>query len=145
MKQPTGQHKAFWEKLKEINRLRSPHTVFVYGAVTARSDRLILVMELLSGGDLRTFLKQAERHIPMQVTHRIVGDVCSGMAFLHSKLSVHGDLKSGNILLDGLGRAKVGFVQNVHLATEEAVNANTFLSLALEGSQLCSARVERLS
>lgn len=90
-----------------MSRLRSSYTVLVYGAVTSRSDRLILVMELMSGGDLRAFLKEASGPIDEERACHIVGDVCAGMAFLHHRETVHGDLKSANVLFDGYGRAKV--------------------------------------
>lgn len=94
-----------------MTRLSSPHTVHVYGAITSRSDRLVLVMELLSGGDIRAFLKGAKEPIPMDITRRFVGDICAGMAFLHSKRTVHGDLKAANILLDGAGRVKASVIR----------------------------------
>lgn len=88
-------------------RLRSPHTVHVYGAVTSRKDHLILVMELLPGGDLHALLQSAANPLSKDVARRIISDICTGMAFLHSKATVHGDLKSANVLFDGVGRAKV--------------------------------------
>lgn len=103
-----SQRNAFLRELEAMTRLRSPHTVNVYGAVTTREDRLVLVMELLAGGDLRALLRNAENPLPEDQTRRITGDVCAGMAFLHSKATVHGDLKSANVLFDGAGRAKVG-------------------------------------
>lgn len=83
-------------------------------------DRFILVMELLTGGDLRTRLKQLAKQrtkcdgegdgwghlFPEDQARRVIGDICAGMAFLHSKETVHGDLKSANVLFDGAGRAK---------------------------------------
>lgn len=87
--------------------LRSPHTVNVYGAITSRKDRLVLVMELMVGGDLRAFLKTAEGPIPKERAWLIMQDISAGVAFLHSKQTVHGDLKSANVLFDGQGRAKV--------------------------------------
>lgn len=50
---------------------------------------------------------RAEEPLPEDQVRRIILDVCAGMAFLHGKETVHGDLKSANILLDGTGRAKV--------------------------------------
>lgn len=94
-------------ELQAMLRLRSPHTVNVYGAITSRKDRLVLLMELLTGGDLRSFLRHAKGRLPEARTRQIIVDVSAGMAFLHSKKAVHGDLKSANILLDGDGRAKV--------------------------------------
>lgn len=90
-----------------MTRLRSPHTVNVYGAMTRRSDRLVLVMELLPGGDLRSLLKRHEEPLLEERARQIVADVCAGMAFLHSMSTFHGDLKSANVLFDGAGRAKV--------------------------------------
>lgn len=94
-------------ELQSMLRLRSPHTVNVYGAITSRKDQLVLVMELLTGGDLRSFLRHAENRLSQAQSGQIIGDVCAGMTFLHGKKAVHGDLKSANILLDGEGRAKV--------------------------------------
>lgn len=102
-----SQRKAFLLELGTMNRLRSPYTINVYGAITSMQDRLILVMELLAGGDLRTLLKNAQQALPEEQCRQIIGDICAGMAFLHTKKTVHGDLKSANVLLDGAGRAKV--------------------------------------
>ncbi|CAM9445750.1 unnamed protein product [Ectocarpus fasciculatus] len=103
-----SQRRAFLRELDAMIRLRSPHTVNVYGAVTSRPDRMVLVMELLSGGDLRTLLRNSKQPLPREQSRRIIGDICAGMAFLHRKDTVHGDLKSANVLLDGSGRAKIG-------------------------------------
>ncbi len=88
-------------------RLRGPNTVNVFGAVTSLPDRMVLVMELMPNGDLRTLLKNSEQPLPEERSRQIIRDICAGMAFLHSKGAVHGDLKSANVLLDGTGRAKV--------------------------------------
>lgn len=102
-----SQRKAFLRELHAMIRLRSPHTVNVYGAITSSEDRLVLVMELLVGGDLRMFLKRSDDPLPADRSRRLVRDICAGLAFLHSKDTIHGDLKSANVLLDGSGRAKV--------------------------------------
>ena len=106
-KQAKRQHASFLLELQAMMKLRSPHTVNVYGAITSLKGKLILVMELLTGGDLRSLLKHSTERIPEPQARRIIQDVCAGMAFLHSKRAVHGDLKSANVLLDGEGRAKV--------------------------------------
>ena len=72
----------------------------------------MLVMELLTGGDLCSFLRHSEERLPEARAREIIEDVCAGMAFLHHKNAVHGDLKSTNILLDGEGRVKV--IPRVH-------------------------------
>lgn len=101
------QKKAILREIEAMTRLRSPHTVNLYGAVTSLPNRLILVMELMVGGDLQALLKNSEHALTEQQARTIIGDICAGMTFLHGKGTVHGDLKSANVLLDGDGRAKV--------------------------------------
>ncbi|CAN0222017.1 unnamed protein product [Pylaiella littoralis] len=105
--QQASQRRAFLRELEAMIRLRSLNTVNVFGAVTSLPDRMVLVMELLSGGDLLTLLRKSEKALPEEQSRRIILDICTGMAFLHSKNTVHGDLKSANVLLDGDGRAKI--------------------------------------
>ncbi|CAM9099897.1 unnamed protein product, partial [Pylaiella littoralis] len=99
--------RAFMLELEAMKRLKGPHTVAIYGAVTSLPDRLVLVMELLPGGDLRHRLRRAKEPLDGRVLRQIVRDVCCGMAFLHAKATVHGDLKSANVLFNGAGRAKI--------------------------------------
>lgn len=102
-----SQYKAFLRELEAMIRLRSLNTVNVYGAVTSLPDRMVLVMELLAGGDLLMLLRTSKQALPEKQSRCIIRDICTGMAFLHGKNTVHGDLKSANVLLDGDGRAKV--------------------------------------
>ncbi|CAM9206277.1 unnamed protein product [Ectocarpus sp. 12 AP-2014] len=104
----TRQRRGFLRELEAMIRLRSPNTVNVFGAVTSSPDRMVLVMELLPNGDLLSLLKRSTKPLPEERSRQIIGDICAGMAFLHGKHTVHGDLKSANVLLDGDGRAKIG-------------------------------------
>ena len=102
------QRRAFLREVQAMLRLSSPHCVQVYGVMTSSPHRLVIVMELLVGGDLRMLLKRrGGERLPVEQCRRIIGDVCAGMEFLHGKETLHGDLKSANVLLDGAGRAKV--------------------------------------
>jgi len=103
----TSQRREFLREVEAMVRLRSPYTVEFYGAVTRSPDRIVLVMELLTGGDLRTLLNKSKQPLPEEQSRRIIRDVCAGMAFLHSKSTIHGDFKSASVLLDGAGKAKV--------------------------------------
>ena len=109
------QRLAIARELEAMKRLRGPHTVHMYGAVTSVKDELVLVMEFLPGGDLLMRLQKARRPLEEGTLRGIVRDVCSGMAFLHAEAFVHGDLKSANILFDANGRAKVIYLSLIHI------------------------------
>ena len=64
-------------------------------------------MELLAGEDLCTMLKTSEQPLSDDQSRQTIGGICAGMHFPHGKETVHGDVKSRNVLLDGAGRAKV--------------------------------------
>lgn len=100
----------FLRELEAMVRLRSPHVVHVFGAITSNPESYILVMELVHGGDLAARLRAAEEQLPLESARLIIGDICAGIVYLHSKRTVHGDIKSANILLDRNGRAKVRFL-----------------------------------
>ncbi|CAM9156032.1 unnamed protein product [Pylaiella littoralis] len=145
----TRQRRAFLRELEAMIRLRSPNTVNVFGAVTCLPDRMVLVMELLPNGDLLTLLKKSKKPLPEKQARRIIGDICAGMAFLHSKNTVHGDLKSANVLLDGDDRAKIAdfgtsrWTQSTNttgLATYNTKsNQNTQMSIAWSAPEVLEA------
>ena len=70
----------------------------------------ILVMELLQG-DLGQHLRGLEGELlSMEERLQLALDIAAGMAHLHSKNIIHGDLKPGNLLirkLEGGGKAQV--------------------------------------
>lgn len=103
--------RAFLRELIAMKRLRGPHTIHIFGAVTSSRDHVVLAMELLPGGDLRSRLRKAAGPLDEPTLRGIVTDVCSGMSFLHAKGHVHGSLTSSNVLFDGKGKAKVGAVR----------------------------------
>ncbi|CAM9869295.1 unnamed protein product [Ectocarpus fasciculatus] len=103
----SSKQKEFMREVDMMYHLKSPHTVLLHGVITSHRDRLELVMELLEG-DLNAYLRNAKEPLPEEVSRRIIGDVCAGMAFLHENETIHCDLKSANVLLDKNDRAKIG-------------------------------------
>ena len=60
---------------------------------------IFIVMELLSGGDLNTFLKNADFKITEEFASKLVFQIASGLKYIHSFGIVHRDLKPENIML----------------------------------------------
>ena len=59
---------------------------------------------------MRSFLHSVETSLETNLSHGIARDIAQGMALLHSKNAIHGDLKSSNVLLTRENRAKVSYV-----------------------------------
>ena len=92
---------------REIELVRGlgehPNVCKVIGACTHPSN-MFVCYEYLSGGTLTALLRDESRRID---AGRIVLDIAEGMQFLHRCNILHRDLKSSNVLLDGLGRCKI--------------------------------------
>jgi len=111
--------------------LRHPHIVEIYD-IHQHEQNLLLVMEYLSGEDLRYLLKTAARRgetLPVPMVCRIMADVADGLHHAHTAKDlrgqpqqiVHRDVAPSNIILTFCGQSKlVDFgvakarVQNVH-------------------------------
>ncbi|CAM9707172.1 unnamed protein product [Ectocarpus fasciculatus] len=118
----------FVNELHAMVQLRSQHTVCVFGAVTSVPGKLVLVMEFMEGGDLRTFLSAASVPLESRVANGLACDIAEGMQFLHSKQAIHGDLKSPNVLLTGDNRAKIadfGSARTIEEITSMATRGGT--------------------
>jgi|GEM_PF-4784885 Serine/threonine protein kinase len=78
--------------------VQSPHVVAVHDLVI-EGDRLAIVMDLVTGGDLRTRLR-AERTLRPLTAVSLMIQVLEGLAAVHDAGIVHRDLKPENLLLD---------------------------------------------
>jgi serine/threonine protein kinase len=81
-----------------------PNICKFIGACLGDTADMFLCYEYLGGGSLSRLVM--DRTLPMNV-NRIAVDVAAGMQHLHSVDVLHRDLKSGNIMLDSRGRAKL--------------------------------------
>lgn len=90
-----------------LSKLQHPRIVQLYG-VYAKKDALpCLVMELMPKGTLTDLLRNPQQ-IPWKTRYSIAIDVAAALEYMHSQGIAHNDIKSGNVLLDGNLRAKLG-------------------------------------
>ncbi|XP_020098192.1 serine/threonine-protein kinase STY8-like isoform X2 [Ananas comosus] len=121
----------------EIAKLRDDFLLEFMGAATGVRDLSIqtengnlvvpnnvccLVVEYLPGGTLKSFLiKNRRRKLPFKVVVQLALDLARGLSYLHSKKTVHRDVKTENMLLDKMRTVKI---TDFGVARIEAQNPN---------------------
>jgi len=93
----------FYREVALVCRLRHPNVVLFLGASIA-PPAYCLLFEYMERGNLTDLIRSRNSELPF---FRIAHDIAVGMNYLHHCNIIHRDLKSGNILLDGHGTAKV--------------------------------------
>ena len=98
-------HQRFQREAEAIGRLSHPSIVTVYDLGEV-DGQLYMAMELLDGDDLRALIdKQVE--VPLVDRVRILGEICEGLGYAHSRDVIHRDIKPANILVTSGGKVKL--------------------------------------
>lgn len=95
--------------------------------VVETDHHIFLSMELVDGEDLASLLPRIGRLSPDKAL-AVARDICAGVAAAHEKGVIHADLKPGNIMIDGRGRARIsdfGLASLTHDESERGVIAGT--------------------
>ena len=92
----------------------SPHVVRVHDLVV-EGDRLAIVMDLVEGADLRSYLNQRRNLAPAEAAS-LVADILAGLQAIHGAGVIHRDLKPENVLLDLSAPAPVARVTDFGIA-----------------------------
>lgn len=69
---------------------------------------LSVMLEYCSGGAVDQIMIELDKALTESQIAAILKQVCTGLAFLHSKFVIHRDLKAGNLLLTNDGIVKIG-------------------------------------
>ncbi|KAJ9705130.1 hypothetical protein PVL29_003263 [Vitis rotundifolia] len=94
--------KDFENQVRLIAKLRHPNLVRVRGFYWG-SDEKLIIYEYVSNGSLASTghrkMGSSPTHMPLELRFRIAKGVARGLAYIHEKKHVHGNLKPSNILL----------------------------------------------
>ncbi|CAK1553499.1 unnamed protein product [Leptosia nina] len=88
-----------------MSSVRHPNIVHIY-EVFENSEKMILVMEYCSGGELYDYLSQ-KKVLEEDEARRLFRQVATAVYYCHIHKICHRDLKLENVLLDDTGSAKI--------------------------------------
>jgi len=93
-----------------IKQLKHPNIIQCRGAWVSGRHHLVFITELLSGGDLKSYLHRI--HAPRRcVVKNWCRDILSGLHYLHTQSPpiIHRDIKTENVFIDSsTGKARIG-------------------------------------
>jgi serine/threonine-protein kinase len=85
--------------------LSHPNIAHLYDAGVTDDNSLYLVMELISGDSIDVYCEKQSLSISAKT--RLVLHLCEALAFAHSKLIIHRDVKPSNVLISENGDIKL--------------------------------------
>jgi serine/threonine protein kinase len=89
-----------------LRRLSSPYTVSFHQAFLHWRE-LWIVMEFCAGGSLSDILRYGKKSLDEPQLMGVIASCVLGLSYMHSMMSIHRDIKAGNVLLTSDGRAKL--------------------------------------
>lgn len=93
------------QEIKFLSLLRSPYMTRYFNSFM-RDNSLWMIMEYCGGGSCADYLR-AHKFFCEEAIALILRDILQGLAYLHSHLKIHRDIKAANILLTETGQVKL--------------------------------------
>lgn len=95
----------FKHRYEALAQIASPHLLTVHG-VEDHEDGLLVVQEEVSGQDLASLLR-AGRTLPVPEALDIVHGIAAGVAAVHGRSLIHGDVRPHNVFIEESGAVKL--------------------------------------
>ncbi len=102
----TAFRSRFMSEARAMALVSHPNVLTIY-AFGEHHGQPFMVMELVEGQTLDTWLLAQEEYPDLDLSLRILNQVCLGVSAIHGAGTLHRDLKPSNILLDSQLRARV--------------------------------------
>ncbi|XP_010550376.1 PREDICTED: mitogen-activated protein kinase kinase kinase YODA isoform X2 [Tarenaya hassleriana] len=119
--------KQLEQEIKLLSNLQHPNIVQYYGSEIVE-DRFFIYLEYVHPGSINKYIREHCGAMTESVVRNFTRHILSGLAYLHSKKTVHRDIKGANLLVDASGVVKLAdFGMAKHLTGQRA-------DLSLKGS-----------
>ncbi len=97
---------AALREIRALQELDHPHVIRLYD-VLPHGSTVVLVMDLMEGGDLSDVLAASDRPLPERACKGYARMLLAGLAHVHARGIIHRDLKPSNLLISGRGQLKI--------------------------------------
>ncbi|KAJ7952930.1 Protein kinase [Quillaja saponaria] len=119
--------KQLEQEIKVLSHLKHPNIVQYYGSEIVE-DSFYIYLEYVHPGSINKYVREHCGAITESVVRSFTRHILSGLAYLHSKKTIHRDIKGANLLVDSAGVVKLAdFGMAKHLTGQVA-------DLSLRGS-----------
>ncbi|CAO2830834.1 unnamed protein product [Amaranthus hypochondriacus] len=115
------------QEIECFSHLKHPNIVQYYGSEIV-DDKFCIYLEYVYPGSINKYIREHCGAIPEAVVRNFTRHILSGLAYLHSRKTIHRDIKGANLLVDACGVVKLAdFGMAKHLTGQVA-------DLSLKGS-----------
>ncbi|XP_016441218.1 mitogen-activated protein kinase kinase kinase 5 isoform X2 [Nicotiana tabacum] len=115
------------QEINVLSQLKHPNIVQYYGSEIV-GDRFYIYLEYVHPGSINKFIHDHCGAITESIVRNFTRHILCGLAYLHSKKTIHRDIKGANLLVDAYGVVKLAdFGMAKHLNGQAA-------NLSLKGS-----------
>ncbi|KAH9711752.1 mitogen-activated protein kinase kinase kinase 5 [Citrus sinensis] len=112
--------KQLEQEIKVLSHLKHPNIVQYYGSEIVE-DKFYIYLEYVHPGSINKYVREHCGAITESVVRNFTRHILSGLAYLHSKKTIHRDIKGANLLVDASGVVKLAdFGMAKHLTGQKA-------------------------